>query len=99
MFALLILYNFATQVNALIENLLASLSLGHELSWNYVVSLYHALSRLLSQCLENREAPDVNEPLQNFQKLWKFVLQTVIGWIADNGGWVSPYCLDNLLLS
>ena len=80
------------EIQDLIEDYVTSMSLGlgSGLSWSSVVQLYRTLSRLLAQCLDNGTAvPEENEPWMSFTKLWKIVLQSVVGWIMDNGGWVS----------
>lgn len=78
-------------VNEIMEHWVTSSSLNQDpqLSWSTVGQLYQALSRLLTQSVYSGEELELNESWLTFSKLWKIVLQTVSGWIADNGGWVS----------
>ena len=82
------------QLTELVEDWLAYFSITSNSgpSWRNIVQLYQALSRLLAECLEEGGAvSEDNERWLTFSKLWKIVLHTIVGWIADNGGWVSPW--------
>ena len=79
------------QLYELLDNLFTSLSPGISnsgLTWTRVVNLYRVLSRILAQCLQDDGSSEALWDM--FSNVWKKVLRHVVGWIADNGGWVSP---------
>lgn len=71
----------------MVESFVTSGSLSF--NWSRVVRIYRMLSGLLTQSLDSGTDLEASESWQTFSKLWKIVLQTVVSWIADNGGWVS----------
>lgn len=73
------------------DQLLASLGVTNGFSWRSVIQLYRALSRLLSESLNQSNLAE-SEAWQRFEELWKMALRVMVSWIADNGGWVSQCC-------
>lgn len=81
-------------VSELMDGILSSLSY-RGLTWNGVVRLYRGLSRVLAQWFVEDDAPSAGL-CDMFTDVWKQVLRHIVGWITDNGGWVSLFNYHNI---
>ena len=57
----------------------------NNLSWRKVAELF----KLLCRVMETRTRYD--DQFSLFEKAWYCLLDSVVPWIQDRGGWVSPY--------
>ena len=57
----------------------------NNLSWRKVAELF----KLLCKVMETRTRYD--DQFSLFEKAWYCLLDSVVPWIQDRGGWVSPY--------
>ena len=54
------------------------------LSWRKVAELFKRLYRVM-------ETIQYDDQVPLFEKVWGCLLDSVVPWIQDKGGWVSPY--------
>ena len=54
------------------------------LSWRRVAELFKLLCRVM-------ETNVYDDQFSLFEKVWYCLLDSVVPWIQDRGGWVSPF--------
>ena len=77
-----------------LEDLATAISdmvLNSNLSWRRVAEIF----KLLCKVMEARTRYD--DQFSLFEKAWYCLIDSVVPWIQDRGGWVSPYTITKSL--